>query len=136
MIFIDTSYLAALALPRDSLHQRANRWAEVISEPLITTDFVVCEFGNGLSKPELRDKLHGMLRWLRGRDEVVIIQASRAWLEIGLELHQARADKSWSLTDCISFEVMKSCGVRQALTNDHHFEQAGFEALLRRDPSA
>lgn len=32
------------------------------------------------------------------------------------------------------FEVMKSAGVTRALTHDHHFEQAGFEALLRRDP--
>ena len=43
----------------------------------------------------------------------------------------ARRDKNWSLTDCISFVVMKDRGPTQALTADHHFEQAGFKALLR-----
>lgn len=42
--------------------------------------------------------------------------------------------KHWSLTDCISFVVMQQRGIRQALTFDRHFEQAGYEALLRRDP--
>ena len=53
----------------------------------------------------------------------------------GLSLHVARMDKSWSLTDCISFYLMRERGITQALTTDHHFTQAGFEALLRRDPS-
>jgi predicted nucleic acid-binding protein len=29
---------------------------------------------------------------------------------------------------------MRQQGILKALTHDHHFEQAGFEALLRRDP--
>ena len=39
------------------------------------------------------------------------------------------ADTS-SLTDCISFVVMKQYDLHEALTADHHFEQAGFRALL------
>ncbi len=54
-------------------------------------------------------------------------QAAIAW-------HQARPDKEWSLTDCISFVVMQGRGLSRALAYDHHFEQAGFEPLLRRDP--
>lgn len=38
----------------------------------------------------------------------------------------------WSLTDCISFEVMGEFGLTEALTADHHFEQAGFRALLKQ----
>ena len=34
------------------------------------------------------------------------------------------------LTDCISFVVMLEHGLSEALTADHHFEQAGFKALL------
>jgi len=49
----------------------------------------------------------------------------------GLELYARRPDKSWSLTDCISFVVMTDRGLTEALTGDHHFEQAGFRALLR-----
>lgn len=49
----------------------------------------------------------------------------------GIELYSQRPDKNWSLTDCISFQVMKSFGITEALTGDHHFEQAGFVALLK-----
>ncbi len=39
----------------------------------------------------------------------------------GLVLFLSRPDKEWSLTDCISFVVMKKRGIRQAFTADHHF---------------
>ena|SRR5687768_12177437 len=135
MVFVDTSFLVALALPRDSLHQRADRWANSIPDRLVSTDFVVCEFVNALSEPEERPKAHRVLKWLRSQDEVLILEATRTWINSGLTLHATRPDKGWSLTDCISFEVMAASSITQALTNDHHFEQAGFEALLRRDPS-
>jgi predicted nucleic acid-binding protein len=48
-----------------------------------------------------------------------------------LDLYASRFDKAWSLTDCISFVVMEQQGIREALTGDHHFEQAGFVALLK-----
>ncbi len=40
------------------------------------------------------------------------------------------ADKERSFTDCFSFVVMRERGIQKALTNDHHFRQAGFEPLL------
>jgi predicted nucleic acid-binding protein len=134
MIFVDTSFLAALTLPRDSLHSRAVQWAHIIGDRLITSDFVICEFANALSKPDERPKAHRTLHWLRSQEGVVILEATRTWIESGLKLHAARPDKEWSLTDCISFEVMQTAGVTRALTYDHHFEQAGFIALLRQDP--
>lgn len=48
-----------------------------------------------------------------------------------IKLYASRPDKQWSLTDCISFEVMRREGITEALTGDHHFEQAGFVALLK-----
>jgi uncharacterized protein len=47
-----------------------------------------------------------------------------------MELFGDRPDKDWSLTDCISFIVMEERRITEALTGDHHFEQAGFRALL------
>jgi predicted nucleic acid-binding protein len=48
-----------------------------------------------------------------------------------IEYFSERSDKEWSLTDCISFLVMQRLDLREALTADEHFHQAGFEALLR-----
>ena len=45
--------------------------------------------------------------------------------------YKQSADKSWSLTDCAGFQIMETEGISAALTHDHHFVQAGFEALLR-----
>ena len=62
---------------------------------------------------------------------VTVIPASEGLFNRGRELFRSRPDKDWSLTDCISFVIMQDHGLRDALTGDHHFEQAGFVALLR-----
>lgn len=48
----------------------------------------------------------------------------------GFHLFESRPDKHWSLTDCTSFVIMEEHGMTEALTADHHFQQAGFTALL------
>jgi predicted nucleic acid-binding protein len=124
MIFVDTGYLFAITTPGDQLHGRATSWAKSLREPVLTTEYVLWELVNGLSRPLDRRQAHALL------DN---IQMSSAW-----EVVEARRDlisPGWSLTDCISFIVMRDRGITRALTHDHHFEQAGFEALLRRDPS-
>lgn len=136
MIFVDTSHLVALALPRDSLHAAALAWSQHIAEPLLTTSYVVCEFMNSLSSPALRARAHGLLSILQSSSDFTLLSdANEPLWTTGLELHRNRPDKEWSLTDCVSFVVMQRHGIAQALTYDHHFEQAGFEALLRREPA-
>jgi len=43
---------------------------------------------------------------------------------------QGRLDKEWSLCDAVSFILMRGRSEIEALTTDHHFEQAGFIRLL------
>jgi predicted nucleic acid-binding protein len=59
-----------------------------------------------------------------------VVAASNSNFQLGSDLYNNRPDKAWSLTDCISFVVMQEHGISEALTGDHHFEQAGFVALL------
>lgn len=53
-----------------------------------------------------------------------------------VSLYGSRADKDWSLTDCLSFVVMQRRGIAEALTTDHHFEQAGLKAVMLSLPDA
>jgi hypothetical protein len=68
---------------------------------------------------------------LRDEPDVKIFEADKGLFEAGLALFRNRPDKEWSLTDCISFVVMKQEELTEALTGDHHFEQAGFKALFK-----
>ena len=68
---------------------------------------------------------------LASTSHVRIMPADEDWFRRGVALYRARPDKEWSLTDCLSFEVMRELGLQDALTSDQHFVQAGFRALLR-----
>ena len=134
MPLIDTSYFIALLNPHDQLHARAKAWSVHVTQGLVVTEYVIWETINFFSKPINRAKAHTLLAHLRSMESYEIIAASSELFEAGLKLHAERPDKEWSLTDCISFVVMDERGISSALTYDHHFEQAGFEALLRCDP--
>ena len=134
MILIDTGFLLALVRPRDALFARAQAWAKAARGPFLVTEYVLWETANALSLPADRAKFHALLARLRSDPAIELIGACSELWEAGIRLHAARADKEWSLTDCISFHIMQERGFAQALAYDHHFVQAGFEALLQRDP--
>ncbi|RDV80910.1 type II toxin-antitoxin system VapC family toxin [Ammonifex thiophilus] len=136
-VFIDTAGWLALGNKSDRWHSQAvGIYREITKKGCLrlTTDAVIVELCNALRKPSLRplavllvDNIYRAER--SGHLEVVHVTPEL--LQQGLLLFRSRGDKEWSLTDCISFVVMKQRKVRQALTTDHHFEQAGFERLLR-----
>jgi uncharacterized protein len=97
----------------------------------VTTAWVLTELANSLSKQEHRNRFLQTLRKLRSNPTVVIIGPESGLFEAEIDLYAARHDKDWSLTDCISFIVMERRNISDALTGDHHFEQAGFQALLK-----
>jgi len=70
---------------------------------------------------------------IRSNPKITLVSASSELLDRGCALYLARKDKSWSLTDCISFEIMGERGISVALTADRHFEQAGFNIILKAE---
>src|SRR5690349_4490197 len=134
MILLDTSYLIALLDVQDALHARAVAWSRVLYQRLLVPEYVRVEAVNHFSEPPNRSKANAIIDYVRSDPTVEVIWATPTLFEAGATLHQQRPDKSWSLTDCVSFDVMHERQIQSALTYDHHFEQAGFEALLRRDP--
>ena len=96
----------------------------------VTTRWVLTEVANALSKSISRGDVATFLGGLEDDPNVRIAGDSDALYRSGLALYKARSDKHWSLTDCISFVVMEQEGLREALTRDRHFEQAGFVAVF------
>jgi predicted nucleic acid-binding protein len=134
-IFLDASHPIALLWTADQHHRAAARIAAELKAkpvPLITTRAVLLEIGNALAKPHVRRLAAELLASLDADGRTEIVPVDEALFFRGLELFRNRPDKAWSLTDCISFTVMKERGLTQALTSDQHFEQAGFTALLRK----
>ena len=134
LIFLDASFYMALVSPRDELNQLAIRWRKVLRGPFITTEFVLLELADGLAQRQKVDIAMTMIDSLRNDPTVEIVPVDSNWIDRGYSLFRKREDKSWGLTDCISFCLMKERGIFEALTYDHHFEQAGFRAILRHEP--
>lgn len=130
-VFADTFYFFAVLNPNDAAHSRALAYAKRHDEAMVTTAWVLTELADGLASTEERHVFAQLIARLRASAETEIIPPSEELMARGIELYDSRSDKKWSLTDCISFVVMKDWGIREALTGDHHFEQAGFVALFR-----
>lgn len=130
-VFADTVYFLALLNARDSLYRQAKAHADDPPGPIVTTEWILVEVGDALSNPPARERFAALLSALRVQKDATIVPASHDLFTRGCALYGERKDKSWSLTDCISFVVMRDLGLDTALTADQHFEQAGFRRLMR-----
>jgi predicted nucleic acid-binding protein len=131
--FVDTSFIVARCNRRDQYHQRACAFDFAIAhaDEVWTTNAVLLEAAAALAEPTSRqlairfwDQFHGAEPRCR------TVEASMQNLVAAMDLYRSRTDKSWSLTDCFSFQVMKRERLEMALSADRHFEQAGFRAVL------
>jgi predicted nucleic acid-binding protein len=130
-VFADTYFYLALLGRDDAARRRAEDVAAALRVPVVTTAWVLTEVANALGAREHRAFYVQLARALRADPTVTLVPASQDLFERGEALYADRPDKGWSLTDCISFVVMEDMKITDALTADHHFEQAGFQALLK-----
>jgi predicted nucleic acid-binding protein len=117
--------------PNDTWHRHALDWAARISEPLVTTDAVLTEVGDAFCRVDRRRWATEAIRNVQADPDNMSVPGGRDLFQRAFELYTSRTDKDWSLTDCMSFVVMKDKGLPRALTTDLRFSQAGFQALLR-----
>ena len=127
----DSFYFFALLNSKDAYHQKALAYARTYHGELVITAWIVTELGDGLAQPRWRNAFIDLIAQLRANSRVLFEPCTNELLDAGIELYRKRPDKGWSLTDCVSFVVMQREGIREALTGDAHFEQAGFIALLK-----
>ena len=130
-VFADSGFYIALLSRQDAHHHLARQqYREGQFGLFVTTTAVLGELANLLSSTSTRGRCEVFIVRLRARKDTRIIESEPGQFWRGLKLYGERPDKEWSLTDCISFIVMSDEGLTEALTGDHHFEQAGFTALL------
>lgn len=129
-VFADTFYFLALLNKHDEGHARAVEYAACVDR-MVTTEWVLTELADGLASSRRRDMFVRTRQELRNDADVWVVPLDMSLHEEGVNLFASRPDKEWSLTDCISFAVMRRERLSEALTGDHHFEQAGFVALLK-----
>jgi predicted nucleic acid-binding protein len=136
-VFADTAYWIAISNPHDSLHDRARQISRSLplSKLVVTSEMVFAEFLNdfGQRGEFLRRLAARLVARVRVDRNVIVVGQTRRQFREALALYSERSDKNWSLTDCASFRIMEQYGIREALTYDRHFGQAGFKALLRDD---
>jgi len=133
-VFADTGYWIALLNPRDALHQKATTSSRKYAPSrIVTSEMVLVEFLNSFSDfgPRVRQAAARAVTSLRDNSHIVVKPQTSQLFEKAVKRYQEMADKSWSLTDCASFVIMKEEQLAAALTHDRHFAQAGFQTLLR-----
>ena len=135
-LFADTAGWGNLVDPTQPYHSLAAniyRTARQHSRQVITTNYIIAELVTLMTSPLRipRSATVAFIESLKTSPYVEIVHVDEPLDEQAWQLLKNRQDKEWSLADCASFVVMKQRGITEALTSDHHFEQAGFIRLLK-----
>ena len=125
MVFVDTGVWFALLVSKDPNHQRSNEWFATLSEPLITSDYIVDETLTLLLMRGERTKaidfgnlvIVGSMAILH---KVTEQQFNRSWI-----LFQQLSHAGLSFTDCTSHIVARDLSVPKIASFDHHFQTTG-----------
>jgi predicted nucleic acid-binding protein len=133
-IFVDSFAWIAAINKSDNYHEISLRILEELlnkQAKLITTNYIVVETINALSKVKFRKTVIEFIDKLKKSPHVQIVKITDEIYNNAWTLYQQRMDKDWGITDCISFEVMQMFNIRKAFSSDKHFEQAGYSLMVK-----
>lgn len=131
-IYVDSFYYIALLNPHDTMHERSKAVALTITNSHFwTSDIVLVEAMAALSMPSLRSHIVPFLRRIiQWSPDTTIVSPTPDLLGHALNTFEQHGEQGWSLTDCVSFTIMREQGITEVLTGSPSFEQAGFKPLL------
>ncbi|MGB8982653.1 MAG: PIN domain-containing protein [Anaerolineales bacterium] len=130
--FVDTWFWIALIDKKSDEHEQAESISREIGNEntlLLTSEMVFTELLAYFSKKEqcLREAASELVQELFQRDaQITIVHQTHDQFERALGRYRKFKDKQWSLTDCASMLIMDAHSITTAITNDHHFTQAGY----------
>lgn len=133
LVFADTVYWVALINPNDQWHGPALSAEALLHDVrLVTTDVILIEVLNFFAEHGKEARLRALSATeeiLANPDTEVARHTHESFLA-GLRFYKARADKGYSLTDCVSMNTMRERNITEVLTHDEHFAQEGFALLF------
>ena len=133
-VFADSLYWIAIANCKDPYHESAKQARGALGNVvLFTSDEVLSEFLTilGNSGSQLRKVAARMVDEILRNPNVRVVPQTREGFLNGMKRFSEREDKKYSITDCVSMNVMDSNSISEILTRDHHFEQEGFTVLMK-----
>src|SRR3989337_3596304 len=135
-VFVDTSAWLALINKSDAFHVKAKNIRDILlhdNMQFIVTDYLIVEVANSLSKIPWRSSAIQLINSIQLSENIRVVEINKEIYNEAWGLYSKRTDKEWGLTDCASFVVMKRYAITVAFTNDHHFEQMGYNILLKEE---
>ena len=129
-IFADTSALYALLDRADASHKHAvSAWTNLLNgdERFFTSNYVLVE-SFALTQSRLGMDAVRLLQ----EDILPVISVHFVDREVhrsGISAMLSAGRRNLSFVDCVSFEIMRTLGIKTAFTFDPHFKEQGFTAI-------
>lgn len=132
-VFGDASFFFALAAKRDVAHEAAvSVFGALLRKQrrIVTSDYVLDE---ALTLTKARTNAIvavALLDRIEQSDAIEFEMVSVSRFDLAKSLFRKHADHGYSFTDCTSFVLMRELRIKDVLTTDRHFTEAGFRPLL------
>lgn len=130
VLFLDSGAIYALADASDLDHGAVRRVYADATRRFVTHELILVEVFSLITKRLHKTAALNIVGALRASPRLEIVPLTPGLLSAGWERCRRFADKDWDWIDCVSFELMTQRGLREALSLDRHFVQAGFAAPL------
>ena len=128
-VFVDTGYFLAMELADDQHHIAASdHWRRVSRESLdlVTTSYVLDEVATFFNSRGYHSKAVSVGNIILESPSINLVHVDEPLLLDAWDYFTRHQDKRYSLTDCVSFMVMRRFGIHTAYAFDRNFIQAGF----------
>ncbi len=129
-MLLDTSGLLCLLNEADPQHSQALSHVQsattLVTHNLILAELVALTTTRRLNRAQSLEYISELLT----NGSVETVWVDKTLFTRGLRLLAARQDKTYSLCDAVSFQLMRDRRLSDALTLDRDFEREGFNRLL------
>jgi uncharacterized protein len=128
-LFVDTSAWFELFDAGSSLHGGVAGALSAGDRPVVTTTYVLVELCALMVGRLSHSHATRAGTFIRTSPDITLVHPDLADESAAWRLFVERSDKRYSLTDCVSFVIMRRLKLTTALALDRHFAQEGFDLV-------